>query len=263
MITSTRIGRYGNLCNSMFQFAAVLGMAKKCNYEVVIPHNKTYFEPNYGCLNTSIFDGFDITIPKLNLDSYSFTETEFPFHYIDKTVDDFTDMRGFFQSEKYFENAINEVRSQFQFKQEIKDRIDLSKYPDPSKCTSIHIRLGDYMRKRHHHPVLPSSYWNNAVREAGLEHIVIFSDDIEYAKKMFGESNRIVYSNEKNPFEALYHMSLCKNNIICNSTFGWWGAWLGEARAGDKVVVAPEIWFGAGHTNFNTKDIKPERWTTL
>tara|TARA_R110001606_G_C15329733_1_gene645430 strand:- start:803 stop:1546 length:744 start_codon:yes stop_codon:yes gene_type:complete len=247
----------------MFQFAAVLGMAKKCNYEVAIPHNKTYFEPNYGCLNTSIFDGFDITLPTLDLDSCSFTEIEFPFHYIDKTVKDFTDMRGFFQSEKYFENAINEVRSQFQFKQEVKDRIDLSKYPDPSKCTSMHIRLGDYMKKRHHHPVLPSSYWNNAVREAGLEYIVIFSDDIEYAKKLFGKSNKIVYSTEKDPFEALYHMSLCKNNILCNSTFGWWGAWLGEARAGDKVVVAPEIWFGAGHTNFNTNDIKPERWTII
>ena len=46
MITSTRIGRYGNLCNSMFQFAAVLGMAKKCNYEVAIPHNKTYYDVN-------------------------------------------------------------------------------------------------------------------------------------------------------------------------------------------------------------------------
>ena len=260
MITSSRIGRYGNLCNSMFQFAAVVGMAKKCNYDIAIPHHETYFEPNYGCLNTSIFDGFDISIPTLDLDILNLKEVEFPFHYIDRKVDDFTDMRGFFQSEKYFENAIDEIRAQFKFKQEVKDRIDLSKYPDPSRCTSLHVRLGDYMKKRYHHPVLPASYWQNAVRAAKLEYIVIFSDDIEYAKKMFGESDQIVYSAEQNPFEALYHMSLCKNNIICNSTFSWWGAWLGEAESINKVVVAPEIWFGKGHASFDPKDIIPDRW---
>tara|TARA_R110000851_G_scaffold147995_1_gene288161 strand:+ start:792 stop:1535 length:744 start_codon:yes stop_codon:yes gene_type:complete len=247
----------------MFQFAAVLGMAKKYNYEVAIPHNKTYYDPNYERNNTSIFDGFDISTPTLELGSSIFNEVEFPFHYIDRKIDDFTDMVGYFQSERYFENAIDEVRAQFKFKQDVKDKIDLSKYPDPSKCTSMHIRLGDYMKKRYHHPVIPTSYWQNAVREAGLDHIVIFSDDIEHAKRMFGEADQIVYSKEQDPFEALYHMSLCKNNILCNSTFGWWGAWLGETNANNKVVAAPEIWFGPGHTSFNPKDIIPDRWLKL
>lgn len=263
MITSTRIGRYGNLCNSMFQFAAVLGIAKKYNYEVAIPHNKTYYDVNYERNNTSIFDGFDISTPILELSSSTFSEVKFPFHYIDRKVDDFTDIVGYFQSERYFENAIDEVRSQFKFKRQVKDKIDLSKYPDPSKCTSMHIRLGDYMKKRHHHPVLPPSYWRNAVKKAGLDHIVIFSDDSEHAKRMFGESDQIVYSTEKDPFEALYHISLCRNNILCNSTFGWWGAWLGENKSIDKVVVAPEIWFGPGHNSFNPKDIIPNRWLKL
>jgi len=80
---------------------------------------------------------------------------------------------------------------------------------------------------------------------------------------MFGETDQIVYSKEKNPFEALYHMSLCKNNIICNSTFGWWGAWLGESKANNKIVTAPEIWLGPGHTTYNPKDIIPNRWLKL
>lgn len=263
MITSTRIGRYGNLGNSMFQFAAVLGMAKKCNYDVAIPHNKTYYDINYGRNNTSIFDGFDITVPVLDLGILKFKEEEFPFHYIDHRVDDFTDMIGYFQSEKYFENAIDDIRNQFKFKQNIINELDISKYPDPSKCTSLHIRLGDYMRKRYFHPALSATFWQKAVKEAGLEYIVIFSDDIEYAKRMFGKSDKIIYSTEQDPFQALYHMSLCKNNIICNSTFSWWGAWLGEANIDDKVVVAPKLWFGDGHKNFNTKDIIPERWLTL
>ena len=264
MITSTRIGRYGNLGNSMFQFAAVLGMGKKTGMEVAIPHNETYYEPEYGRNNTSIFDGFDITVPTLDLGILKFKEVEFPFHYIDRRVDDFTDMKGFFQTEKYFINAIDEVISQFKFKQEVIDRVDLSKYPDPAKCTSLHIRLGDYMRKRYYHPAQSTTYWQKAVKEAGLEHIVIFSDDIEHAKKMFGESDKIVYSTEEDPFEALYHMSLCKNNILCNSSFSWWGAWLGESNSGDeKIIVAPKVWFGPGHNSFDTKDIIPERWLQI
>lgn len=264
MITSTRIGRYGNLGNSMFQFAAVLGMGKKTGMEVAIPHNETYYEPEYGRNNTSIFDGFDITVPTLDLGILKFKEVEFPFHYIDRRVDDFTDMKGFFQTEKYFINAIDEVISQFKFKQEVIDRVDLSKYPDPAKCTSLHIRLGDYMRKRYYHPAQSTTYWQKAVKEAGLEHIVIFSDDIEHAKKMFGESDKIVYSTEEDPFEALYHMSLCKNNILCNSSFSWWGAWLGESNSGDeKIIVAPKVWFGKGHASLDTKDIIPERWLQI
>ena len=119
------------------------------------------------------------------------------------------------------------------------------------------------MKKRHFHPAQSATYWQNAVREAELDHVVIFSDDIEHAKKMFGESNKVVYSTEQDPFEALYHMSLCKNNILCNSTFGWWGAWLGEANTEDKVVIAPKLWFGKGHASFNPKDIIPERWLKL
>ena len=199
MITSTRIGRYGNLCNSMFQFAAVIGMGKKTGLEVAIPHNETYYEPNYGRNNTSIFDGFDITIPTLDLGILTFREEEFPFHYIDRRVNDFTDMKGFFQSEKYFENAAEEIKNQFKFKSHLKDIIDKQLesgcYPDPSICTSLHIRLGDYVYKRNHHPALPESYWREAVKITNPEKLIIFSDDVTMAKQIFGESNKIIYSN--------------------------------------------------------------------
>ena len=261
MITSSRIGRYGNLCNSMFQFAAVIGMAKKTGYGYAIPQHETYYEPNYGCMNTSIFDGFDIIAP--TIDQESFKEVEFPFHYVDDEVDDFTDMKGFFQTERYFENAIEEVREQFKFKQSVIDGLDLSNYPDPSKCTSLHVRLGDYMKKRHFHPVQPARYWVQAMEAAAQDNVVIFSDDIDLAKKMFGRDSRLTYSREQDPFQALYHMSLCKNNIICNSTFSWWSAWLGEANTVDKVIVAPKLWFGEGHSSLNSDDIIPDRWIKL
>ena len=97
MITSTRIGRYGNLGNSMFQFAAVIGMSKKTGIQYAVPCHETYYDVNYECNNTSIFDGFDITAPTLDLGIQTFKEWEFPFHYVDEKVEDFTDMVGYFQ----------------------------------------------------------------------------------------------------------------------------------------------------------------------
>ena len=265
MITSSRIGRYGNLCNSMFQFAAVLGMAKKTGQAYAIPKYETYFEPSYGCFNTSLFDGFDIDVPLY--DSRDLKEVEFPFHYEDISVPNQTDMKSFFQSEKYFENAEEEIKKQFQIKEELREPIDLKidtgLYPDPRRCTSLHLRLGDYTVKRNHHPAQSGLYWQAAVSEAMLDHLVIFSDDVEQAKRMFEGNSSVIYADEKNPFTALYHMSLCRNHIICNSTFGWWGAKLGEwHNPVDKLVVAPKLWFGPAH-DLDSKDIIPDRWMKL
>jgi len=60
-------------------------------------------------------------------------------------------------------------------------------------------------------------------------------------------------------------MSLCSKHIICNSTFGWWGAWLGEMAFPDKerIIVAPNLWFGPAHAKYNSKDIIPERWIKI
>lgn len=267
MITSTRIGRYGNTCNSLFQFAAVLGMSKKLGLKYCIPYNESYYDVNYECNNNSIFDGFDLDVPVLDPSELNFKEVHFPFEYQDIKVNDFTDMLGYFQSEKYFENALTEIRSQLKFKDTVKEVVDRKiadgTYPNPDNCTAIHIRLGDYIKKRAYHPAQPADYWSRASKLAASKHYMIFSDDIATARKMFGDV-KTYYSEEDNPFSALYHMSLCRNNIICNSSFGWWGAWLGEQNnpLTHKTIVAPKLWFGPAH-NYNSKDIIPDRWTLL
>lgn len=268
MITSTRIGRYGNTCNSMFQFAAVIGMSKKTGIEYAIPKNQSYFDVNYECNNFSIWDGFEITAPELDLGILNFKEVNFPFEYANIYIKEFTDMIGYFQSEKYFENAKLEVLNQFKFKDYIKwdvdKKIEQGHYPNPDNCTAIHIRLGDYTKKRDFHPAQSADYWANASKIAASKNYMIFSDDVATAKKMFGEGETVHYSEEENPFSALYHMSQCRNNIICNSTFGWWGAWLGEAAnpLTHKTIVAPKNWFGPAH-DYDSKDIIPDRWTLL
>ena len=269
MITSTRIGRNGNTCNSMFQLAAVIGMSKKTGIEYCIPRNKTYYDVNYQCNNNSIFDGFDINVSELDLGIIKFKEVEFPFEYANISIKDFTDMVGYFQSEKYFQYAKQEVRDQFNFKSSVKeivdDKITSGYYPDPATCTSIHIRLGDFTVKRNYHPVMTREYYQTASKLAGSKNYMIFSDDIAACKHMLGSGSNIHYAEEVNPFSALYHMSLCGNHIICNSTFGWWGSWLGEMDnpSEDKKIIALFTWFGPGHYSYDPKDIIPDRWIKL
>tara|TARA_E500000318_G_scaffold100853_1_gene103880 strand:+ start:845 stop:1648 length:804 start_codon:yes stop_codon:yes gene_type:complete len=267
MITSTRIGRYGNTCNSLFQFAAVIGMSKKTGLDFAIPKHNSYYDVNYECNNYSIFEGFNLDVPVLDYDILKFKEVGFPFEYVDVKVDDFTDMVGYFQSEKYFKNVTTELKRQLQFRDSVKKVVDQKItegiYPNPDNCTSIHVRLGDYTKKREFHPAQPADYWSHASKLASSKYYMIFSDDIETTKKMFGNI-KTYYSEEDNPFSALYHMSLCRNNIICNSSFGWWGAWLGELQdpIKHKTIVAPKKWFGPAHS-YNPKDIIPDRWTLL
>ena len=85
----------------MFQLAALIGMSKKTGLDYCVPYHETYYEPNYGCTNNSLWDGFDLNVIDLDLNT-KYKEVEFPFEYKDILVDDFTDMVGFFQSEKYF-----------------------------------------------------------------------------------------------------------------------------------------------------------------
>ena len=268
MITSSRIGRYGNTCNAMFQFAAVLAMSKKTGLNYAIPKSETYYEPNYGCMNTSIWDGFDLDVLELTSLEANLKEVDFPFEYTDMLVEDNTDMVGFFQSEKYFEDFKHEVGKQFTFKTEVKidvdNKIKNGHYPDPLTSTSIHLRLGDYTHKREYHPAQSAEYYQSASKLSGLENYIIFSDDVVTAKQMLGTSSNVYYSEEQNPFSALYHMSLCSNHIICNSTFGWWGAWLGEMKnpQQDKTIIAPKLWFGPAH-DLSSEDIIPDRWVKL
>lgn len=269
MITSTRIGRYGNTGNSMFQFAALIGIAKKNNLDYVVPYNETYYDVNYECNNTSIFDGFNLNVDLLDSSELIFKESQYPWEYVERKIDDYTDICGYFQSEKYFDNAKLEVAAQFKFKDLIKEVVDSKiksgHYPNPDNCTSLHVRRGDYVHKQEYHPLQTKLYYETASKLTATDNYIIFSDDIEWCKETFGDSSKLVYSEEENPFSAMYHMSLCRNNIICNSTFGWWAAWLGEQNnpLTHKVIVAPEQWFGPAYSNMSIADLIPERWTKL
>ena len=87
---------------------------------------------------------------------------------------------------------------------------------------------------------------------------VIFSDDINWCKEYFGESERIYYIDKNIDFVDMCMMSLCDHNIIANSTFSWWGAWLSNS----EDVIAPTNWFGS-EAGLDDKDLVPERWERI
>ena len=274
MITYSQLGRHGNTGNSMFQFAALVGASKTTNLEFGVPKLDSYYDVNYKCNNRSIFDGFKIDCPivaEQDKGRFLHQYKEPHFHHSSNIdhIKDWTDLSGYYQTEKYFEHCKEEIFNYFTFKQPIRDNIDnkikQGVYPDPKLCTSIHIRRGDFVQKQQFHPFQDLQYYKSACKITNTEKYIFFSDDIEWCKKTFGYNDRLAYSNDSDPFESMYHMSLCSNHIICNSTFGWWGSWLGEMAFPNKerIIIAPNKWFGPAHSMYDPKDIIPERWTKI
>ena len=185
----------------------------------------------------------------------------FPFTYIDHIVKDNMTIDGFFQSEKYFIHHRDEILKLFEIPENIKHIIN-KKYKNilEKKTTSLHVRRGDYVRHPNHHPTLGVQYYNDAVSVIGGETtLVVFSDDINWCKEHLKYKNTVYIEDEKDYIE-LYLMSLCDNNIIANSSFSWWGAWLNINK--NKVVIGPKKWFGSA-INHNTDDVIPESWIKL
>lgn len=105
------------------------------------------------------------------------------------------------------------------------------------------------------------SYYNKAIDFLGRDKkYLIISDDIDWCKRNFKGAN-FYFVDDEDPIIDLYIQTLCDNNIISNSTFSWWGAWLNPNK--DKVVVCPDPWFGKSYSNYSTQDLIPEEWVQI
>jgi hypothetical protein len=160
---------------------------------------------------------------------------------------------GYFQSEKYFSDYKKEINELFQPNEDIKTYI-LQKYGnilDKNTC-SIHIRHGDYLMFPNHHPPCSINYYNKAMEYFDNTLFLIFSDDINWCKTIFKGDNFIFIENELDYID-LYIMSMCKNNIMANSSFSWWGSWLNNNE--NKKIIVPSKWFGIAYSDMKTDDL--------
>ncbi|WP_170000227.1 alpha-1,2-fucosyltransferase [Campylobacter sp. RM9328] len=178
---------------------------------------------------------------------------------------------GYFQCEKYFKDIREVVLKQFTINQEFSNYTkDVEKkILNSQNSCSIHIRRGDFVNNNNIliHGACSIEYYNKSMRylEDKIANIsyFVFSDDIEWVKNNLSIQNGIYIDCKKKriPHEDIYLMSLCNHNIIANSTFGWWGAWLNQNK--NKIVVAPKIWFADKKLQEQSKDIVCEEWIKI
>lgn len=176
---------------------------------------------------------------------------------------------GYWQSENYFKSIEDIIRKDLEF------NLQLSQYSkslldeiNSNESISIHIRRGDYVKVKANSKLFSEcsiEYYKKAINffSAKVKHpqFFIFSDDIEWAKNNFaGSQFSFVDSNIDSPEMDLYLMSRCKNNIIANSSFSWWGGWLNSNPL--KIVIVPKKWFN-GYLNEVVSDLVPEKWIRI
>jgi hypothetical protein len=260
IITSKLMGGLGNM---LFQVAAGYSLSKKIGAEYLI--NKQYTEISHGHSRPkSPSDYLDTIFNKLviythNHDLIEIHEPNFRYNPINDTTSNII-LHGYYQSYKYF----NDIEIQKLFAPDINMLTKLnSKYPVLQDNTvSLHIRRGDYITLSDFHHNLSISYYNNAIKQfpIGTKYLV-FSDDIDWCKNIF-IGNEYTFIESQSDIEDLYLMSLCKHNIIANSTFSWWAAWLNCNTT--KTVIYPNRWFGpATINNLSTIDMFPADWVCI
>jgi hypothetical protein len=179
-------------------------------------------------------------------------------------------LEGYWQSEKYFNDHANSIRTDLEFKPELdkENSLILSKIIS-SESVSLHVRRGDYVSSastNSFHGTTDENYYNQSIAmlrsKAKNIRFFIFSDDIEWCKnnlRVPPESTFIAHNTGVNSFKDMQLMSKCKHNIIANSSFSWWGAWLNRNK--NKNIIAPKQWFN--DATVNTSDLIPSGWVTL
>lgn len=261
----------GGLGNMLFQIAAGISFAKRLQTDMCLINLNSHLEylnadnvyqpqlnHSLEYLKLNQFKKFNKTS---NSENFPSVKINYPFCYIDTLPQDNCLVNGFFQSEKFFINEKEHILEDFKPTKEIE--IELSKYDFSNfKTTSIHVRRGDYLKFPDLHTVQKIEYFKEAIRltKNKTDKYVIFSDDIDWCKTVFVGNEFYFVENEKDYVE-IYLMSLCDNNIISNSSFSWWGAWMNSNK--NKIVIAPEKWFGPKDPSLIDKDIIPKEWIKI
>lgn len=250
-ITNTSIGHYGRFANGLFQIAALIGIARKQGFEWGIPEfvNHDHKERFGSDEPIDIFNYLANELPPAVPAFYR--ETTYPFGYHEVLLPEGNhDLRGHFQSEKYFKHVIDEVRHYLTFKEE----------PKPSDYIALHVRRGDY--DDNYHPLLTLDYYERAMGcfPVGAR-FLIFSDEMDKAVKLLeplADRFQMSVAPQQNYIEDFKLMKNCHSFICANSSYSFMAALL--ANQPGKRICMPKNWFGPawGDPVGMTKDLYPE-----
>jgi hypothetical protein len=209
--------------------------------------------------NTAFFSRFGRNIYK---------EPHFHFDKNFSCLKDPVFLDGFWQSPFYFQDIESTIRKDFTVKPELVSKVlEKGKELEQRSSVAVHVRRGDFTNKAatSYHGILSAFYYEKAIglikEKDPSACIYFFSDDIEWVKQNLAVDKNVQFisSFENSAIEDFYLMTKCRHNIVANSSFSWWPAWLNSNP--DKMVIAPKKWFV--DTTINTNDLIPPEWRRL
>jgi len=206
------------------------------------------------------------------------TIKESGFHYEElqpPSQEEHTSLHGYFQSYKYFEQHWNTLFRLIRLDEQ-KNAIKYKYNHNYDNLVSMHFRLGDYKQIQHYHPIMKYEYYKNSIQHISTTtnnnklKILYFcekDDDkdvqiiIDSLQQQFPDCRFVKIDHGIVDWEQLLMMSMCRHNIIANSTFSWWGAYFNSHD--DKIVCYPDIWFGPAMPDKNLNDLFPKTWSKI
>ena len=265
MIIVRLIGGLGNQC---FQYAVGRHLSEIHNteFKIDISEFETYKIHPYSLNCYNIIENFATSedVAKLQYVKENHFNFDSEILHLPKMIY----LHGYWTSEKYFVNISDIIRRELTVKSPLLGRDkEIAEQITSCESVSVHIRRMDYLPNTYTEQILEASsldYYFYAIKSitpnVKKPHFFVFSDDIEWSRENFKLPYQITFvdhnGSDKN-YEDMRLMSLCKHNIIANSTFSWWGAWLNNNS--DKMVFAPKKWFTEKARN-SSRDIIPDLW---
>jgi len=271
----------GGLGNQLFQIFSLISYTidNNIDYKIlefkddkVSPLDNNSLRNTYW--NNLLKNIYNKTIKNINGPIYQYNEPCFEYKPLPIISDKSKNymLFGYFQSHKYFQDNLNKILDLIKWndiKQPYKNNYDYE------NTISLHFRIGDYINLQSHHPVLSIDYYINSLDRLIKDtdkndwNILYFYEqsdkdmiekNINILKEKYDKLKFISIDHKLDDWEQMICMSLCKHNIIANSTFSWWGAYLNE---NDNRVYYPDTWFGSAMGNKNLNDLFLDDWEKI
>jgi hypothetical protein len=288
------INLMGGLGNQLFQIFTTIAYAIKHKHKFIFPYSDklaqrvTYW--NNFMLSLKIFTTANLNNRVSNNDIQNMEvigENGFRYNELPPVDSSRTfKLYGYFQSYKYFENEVLQIYSLLRLDKH-KEQI-MGEYANLFSTEkiniSMHFRLGDYKQLQHYHPIMPPLYFQYALTSVFENsksinaNVLYFCEEEDndivqhyiHVLKLHFENTQykidFVKVNDSIPdWKQMLIMSCCHHNIIANSSFSWWGAYMNSYT--DKIVCYPSLWFGQTmhehHGYKDTQDLFPENWIKI
>jgi hypothetical protein len=278
----------GGLGNQMFQYAAARRLALKLQTQLVVDlgwfhyegagaHARRVFELDATRLPAELVSFEPAAVDRWESGRRRFRRARFDVVrqreddvVLDRRVLDAPDgtlLIGYWQSEGYFADVAETIRRELGFDGEaVRAAPTVEEALGTGRAVSVHIRRGDYVTHPEtsaYHGVLTRDYYRQAMdavtARVGECRFLAFSDDHEWVRQELAGDLGLEVVSADLPRHELALMTRCTHHIVANSSFSWWGAWLGERT--DSVVVAPARWFT--DARIDTTDVVPARWERI